>query len=244
MANPKSERVTIDTNSSILSPYTPVICIRGEINDETAAAFREAVDELQYQRHSEIALIELNSPGGDVLATFEILNIMKSAKIQWATYCASYAMSAAAVILSAGEPGRRFMSPLSTAMIHEVSGSPGEGHISQVRTSTKWMETLNGLLMNELCLNCDITEDEFRKRMKACDGPDLYLTAKEAQKFGLIDEVAIVSLAQSQAYQIEVVHEEGDEVDMDKILGTKPEEGVKKPKAAPKKKVEAPKRKR
>lgn len=219
MTDPKSERVTIDTNSSILSPHTPVICIRGEINEETAAAFREAVDELVYERHSEIALIELNSPGGEVLACFEILNIMKGAKIQWATYCASYAMSAAAVILSAGEPGRRFMSPLSTAMIHEVSGSSGWGHISQVRTSAKWMDTLNKLIVRELCENCDITLEEFTKRMKACDGPDMYLTPEEAKKFGLVDEVAIVTLAQSQAYQIEVIHEEGAEVNLDKILG-------------------------
>lgn len=230
MTGPKSEKVTIDTNSSILSNYAPVISIRGPITSETAESFRSAVETLLFERPTEIGLIELNSPGGDLLPTLEILNIMKGSKIQWATYCASYAMSAAAVILSAGEPGRRFMSPLSTVMVHELSGSPGWGHISEIKASTKWLDQLNGMVVDVFCSNCGISRAEFTKRMKANDGNDLYMTPHEAKKFGMIDEVAIMSLAQSQAYQIEVVHEEGEKVNFESILNGIKEQVAKKAK--------------
>lgn len=215
---PKSEKITVDTSSSILSHHAPIISIRGEINEETAENFRDAVETLLFERNTEMGLIEINSPGGGVLETMEILNIMKGSKIAWATYNASYAMSGAAIILSAGEPGRRFTSPLSTIMIHELSGDTGWGHITEIKSSAKWLDQVNNMIIETLCDNCGITRTEYAKRMKANEGHDLYLTPHEAKKFGIIDEVAIMSLAQAQAYSIELVHMAKEKVDFDRVL--------------------------
>ena len=117
---------------SMLSNYAPVITIRGEITERTAQNFRAAVDKLKYQRQSEVALLEINSVGGEVYAAFEMLNTIRSSGMDWITYNASHAFSAGALLLSAGTSQARFMSPKSTAMIHGLSGGIGYSGIDEI----------------------------------------------------------------------------------------------------------------
>jgi ATP-dependent Clp protease protease subunit len=190
--------------NEMLSPHGPIIYIRDEIDMETAAGFREAVEILEYERYCEFAMIEINSPGGEVDATLEIINIMRGSSLEFATYNVGQACSGAALILSAGTPGKRFMSPLSTAMVHDLSTGSGYDNIAELKSRTNYLDALNGMLRNLLASNCGISVKELEKRFKASESHDLFLLPQEAKDFGLVDFVAIASMAETQGYQIEL----------------------------------------
>jgi ATP-dependent Clp protease protease subunit len=208
--NPRNELLSLESANPLLSPYAPIINISGEIDEETARQFRQAVAELEYERHAEVGLIVLNSIGGSVFAGFEILNCMLGSKVDWITYNASHAFSFAAVILACGSKGKRFASPLSSTMVHGVSAGT-EGHINSMKVDMKHYDTINETLFNLLASNTGKSVEEIKTAIRATDSTDLFFTAEEAKAFGLVDEVAIVNLVQGQAYQLEVVAAGSDE---------------------------------
>jgi ATP-dependent Clp protease protease subunit len=201
---PRNELIAFESSNPLLSSHAPIINISGEIDDETARLFRQAVAELEYERHAEVGLIILNSVGGSVFATFEILNCMLGSKVDWITYNASHAFSAAGVILACGSKGKRFASPLSSTMIHGLSAGT-EGHLNSMKVDIKHYEAINEMLFNLLSANTGKSVDEIKSAIRATDSTDLFFSAQEAKDFGLVDEVAIVNLVQGQAYQLEVV---------------------------------------
>jgi ATP-dependent Clp protease protease subunit len=258
---PRNEIIAFEGSNPLLSSHAPIINISGEIDEETARQFRQAVAELEYERHAEVGLIILNSVGGSVFATFEILNCMLGSKVDWITYNASHAFSAAGVILACGSKGKRFASPLSSTMIHGLSAGT-EGHLSSMKVDIKHYETINEMLFNLLSANTGKSVEDIKAAIRATDSTDLFFTAQEAKDFGLVDEVAIVNLVQGQAYQLEVVSDGDEETmkalvesvsklaaggdvthDIQKILegAAKPEKPAKK-KAEPKKPEPKPKR--
>lgn len=202
--HPRNELIAFESANPLLSSHAPIINISGEIDDDTARLFRQAVAELEYERHAEVGLIILNSVGGSVFATFEILNCMLGSKVDWITYNASHAFSAAGVILACGSKGKRFASPLSSTMIHGLSAGT-EGHLSSMKVDIKHYETINEMLFGLLSANTGKSVDEIKAAIRATDSTDLFFTAQEAKEFGLVDEVAIVNLVQGQAYQLDVV---------------------------------------
>jgi hypothetical protein len=161
---------------------------------------------------------------------WEILNIMKSSNMEFMTYCVSHACSAAAVILSAGAAGKRFMAPLSYAMIHQIA-SGTSGHIEEIRSYVGHLEAVNQMLMGELAKNCNTTVEVIVNAIKATGSTDLFLTPAEAKALGLVDEIGYVNLAQARAYQLEVITD-----DPPAAQAPAPEE--EKPKKAPRKKAE------
>lgn len=214
--HPRNEIIAFEGSNPLLSSHAPIINISGEIDEETARLFRQAVAELEYERHAEVGLIILNSVGGSVFATFEILNCMLGSKVDWITYNASHAFSAAGVILACGSKGKRFASPLSSTMIHGLSAGT-EGHISSMKVDIKHYETINEMLFNLLSANTGKSVEDIKAAIRATDSTDLFFTAQEAKDFGLVDEVAIVNLVQGQAYQLEVVSD-GDEETMKALV--------------------------
>ena len=208
-------------NCDILDPHTPTIYLSGVIDKGMAKKFREAVRELEFVRKSDIALIVIDSVGGMILSSFEILNTMKSSKIEFMTYNISHAYSAGAILLSAGSPGKRFMAPLSNAMIHQVSAG-SIGHIEEMRTEMKYVERMNQMIIIELAKNCSTTPTKVLEAITATGSTDLHLDPYEAKAFGLVDEVAYVSLVQAKAYQLEVITEEEPEPVKPKRVRKKP----------------------
>jgi ATP-dependent Clp protease protease subunit len=106
------------------------------------------------------------------------------------TVCVGIAASAAAVILSSGAKGKRFCLPNSEVMIHQVMGG-AEGQASDIAIVAKHIlrtkENLNKILAKN-------TGQKFEQVEKDSDR-DYYMTADEAKKYGIIDE--IVSKAKS-----------------------------------------------
>lgn len=240
------------SDGEILDPLTPTIYLSGEVTSKMAKAFRDAVRELEFERKSDIALIVIDSIGGSVLACFEILNTIKSSKIEFLTYNVSHAYSAGSVILSAGSKGKRFAAPLSRTMVHQISAGTG-GALEVMRCDMKEFEAVNSMLVDELCRNCGISREKLEKMIKETGSTDLYLSPKEAKALGLVDEVGCVTLTQAKAYQLEFVTEEEEEEKPKapkKKVATKAKyvpddlEEEEKPKAPAKKPVKRPTKKK
>lgn len=176
---------------SILNEFEPVIYLHGHIDGIIAKKFIEAVSEIEHDRESPIAIIDINTPGGDVGAMSAILSTMKGARVKFATYVSSEASSAGAVILSAGERGMRFASPFSNIMVHEMLiGTPLEP-IEDTQRRVEFMGRQNDAMIDFLAKNCGKTAKQLRKILKDSGGRDYYMTPQQALDFGIIDHIKI-----------------------------------------------------
>lgn len=190
---------------SILSPYAPVITIRGEIDQQTAAAFHSATEKLKHQRKTEVAMIEISSVGGEVFAAFEILNTMKASGIHWITYNKSHAFSAGALILSAGE--MRVMAPLATAMIHGMSGGIGYKGIEEISAEVQHDVQLNDMLLDEIAKNCKTTVAKLKKMIKDSGSRDLWLMPQDALKLKLVEKIGVAALNPVMGFQLDIAEQ-------------------------------------
>lgn len=126
----------------------------------------------------------INSPGGSVTAGLAIYDTMQYVKCPVSTVCVGMAASMGAVLLAAGEKGKRFALPNSQMMLHQVAGgATGEAIQIEItaRQIVKIKERLNKILASH-------TGQSYAKIEKDTDR-DFYLDANDAKKYGLIDKV-------------------------------------------------------
>jgi ATP-dependent Clp protease protease subunit len=161
-----------------------IIFLGGQIDDHVANL---VIAQLLYLDHSDPKKdiqLYINSPGGSVTAGLAILDTMALVKADVSTICVGIAASMGAVLLSAGQKGKRFALPNSEVMIHQVMGG-AEGQASDIAINAKHIlrtkETLNKILAKN-------TGKPIAQIEKDSDR-DYYLTADEAKKYGLVDEL-------------------------------------------------------
>ena len=177
----KGER-TYDIYSRLL--LDRIVFISGEVNDEMANAICAQLLFLQSQDPKKEISCYVNSPGGSVTAGLAIYDTMQFVKCPIATYCIGQAASMGAVLLTAGAKGRRFALPNARIMIHQPWGG-AEGKASDIEITAKEIlrlkEILNGILAKHSGQKmADVVKDTDR---------DHFMSAEEAKKWGLIDEV-------------------------------------------------------
>src|SRR6184192_4663882 len=126
----------------------------------------------------------INSPGGSVTAGLAIYDTMQYIKPEVATLCVGQAASMGAVLLAAGTKGKRFALPHSRIMIHQpLGGFQGQAADIdiQAREILRMREELNNILMKH-------TGQSLKKIEKDTDR-DMFMSGKQAQEYGLVDEV-------------------------------------------------------
>jgi ATP-dependent Clp protease protease subunit len=126
----------------------------------------------------------INSPGGSVTAGLAIYDTMQYIRPQISTVCVGQAASMGAVLLAAGAKGKRFALPHSRIMIHQpLGGFQGQATDIdiQAREILRMREELNSILMKH-------TGQSLKKIEKDTDR-DLFMNGKQAQEYGLVDEV-------------------------------------------------------
>lgn len=128
--------------------------------------------------------IYINSGGGSVSAGLGIYDTMQLINSQVATICTGMAASMAAVLLTAGEKGKRSALPHSRVMIHQPLGG-AEGQASDIEITARQIMQLKRELYEILSLHTGV---EYAKIEKDADR-DYWLRATEAVEYGLIDEV-------------------------------------------------------
>jgi ATP-dependent Clp protease, protease subunit len=126
----------------------------------------------------------INSPGGSVTAGLAIYDTMQYVRPQISTVCVGQAASMGAVLLAAGAKTKRYALPHSRIMIHQpLGGFQGQAADIdiQAREILRMREDLNNILMKH-------TGQSLKKIEKDTDR-DLFMNGKQAQEYGLVDEV-------------------------------------------------------
>ena len=126
----------------------------------------------------------LNSPGGLVTAGLAIYDTMQYIKPRISTLCMGQAASMAAVLLAAGEPGKRFALPHSRILIHQLMGGV-QGQATDIAIHSKEIlrmkEELNQILAHHSGQPIDKIEKDSER--------DFFMNGSQAKEYGLIDEV-------------------------------------------------------
>ena len=127
----------------------------------------------------------VNSPGGVVSAGLAIYDTMQYIKAKVATTCVGMAASIAALLLAAGEPGKRFALPRARVMIHQPSAHGLGGQATDIEIHAKEIVKLKKQLTAILAEHTGQTV----KRIERDSDRNFFMSSEEAQKYGLIDEV-------------------------------------------------------
>jgi len=130
--------------------------------------------------------IYINSPGGLVSSCLAIYDVMNYVKPDISTVCIGQAASAAAFILAAGTKGKRYALINSRIMLHQVSAGT-DGNIQDVKIQVNEFERANETMLRE---TARMTGHSIKKIKNDLDR-DYYMSAMEAEKYGIIDKVFI-----------------------------------------------------
>ncbi len=132
-------------------------------------------------------IMYINSPGGSFTSLMAIYDTMQFARPDVQTYCLGQAASAAAVLLSAGTPGKRFALPNSRILIHQPSMEGAYGQVSDLEIQANEIQRVRRLMETTLAKHTNKSPEEIRTDIER----DNILTADEAKEYGIIDEVIV-----------------------------------------------------
>ena len=161
-----------------------VIFLVGPVNDQTANLVVAQLLFLESENPDKDISLYINSPGGSVSAGMSIFDTMQFIKPDVSTLCMGMAASMGAFLLAAGTQGKRFSLPNSKIMIHQpLGGAQGQATDIEIhaREILKTREQLNRILAER--------SGQPLEKIQADTERDYYMSAQEAQTYGLIDQV-------------------------------------------------------
>ena len=161
-----------------------IIFLGGEIDDTTANLVVAQMLFLEMEDPDADIMLYINSPGGSVTAGMAIYDTMRYLKCEVSTLCIGMAASMGAFLLAAGAKGKRKALPHAEIMIHQpLGGARGQATDIQIQAEQilKIKKTLNELLSQNTGKSLKTIEKDVER--------DHYMTAEEALKYGLIDEI-------------------------------------------------------
>lgn len=161
-----------------------IIFIGGPIDDHVANLVMAQLLFLDSEDSKKDISIYINSPGGVVTAGMAIYDTIQYVQADVSTICIGQAASAAAVLLACGAKGKRYALPNARVMIHQVMGG-AEGQATDVEIQTREILRVKKAINEVLAKH---TGQPIAKIEKDSDR-DFYMSALEAKKYGLIDEV-------------------------------------------------------
>lgn len=161
-----------------------IVFLAGPIEDHTANLVIAQLLFLASEDPKKDIQLYVNSPGGSVTAGLAILDTMNHVKPDVSTVCVGIAASAAAVILAAGQKGKRYALPNAEVMIHQPWGG-AQGQAADIEITAKHIiatrERLNKILSKA-------TGQPLERIEKDVDR-DYFMMAEEAKKYGIVDEI-------------------------------------------------------
>lgn len=161
-----------------------VVFLGGPIDDDTANLVIAQFLFLEAEDPKKDISLYINSPGGSVSATLAMVDTMNHIKPAVGTVCVGMAASGAAILLSAGEKGKRFALPNAEVMIHQPHGG-AEGQATDIEITAKHIVALRTRLNKMLAKNTGQPLAKIEKDVER----DFFMTADEAKKYGIIDQV-------------------------------------------------------
>ncbi len=161
-----------------------IIFLSGEIDDAVANTVVAQLIYLEAKDPSKDISLYINSPGGSVSAGLAIYDTMNYIKCDVSTICIGMAASMGAFLLSSGQKGKRYALPNSEIMIHQPLGG-AQGQASDIKIAAEHILKTRQKLNTILAQNSGRTLAEIERDTDR----DNYLSAQEAQNYGLIDKV-------------------------------------------------------
>ena len=126
----------------------------------------------------------INSPGGVVTAGLAVYDTMRYVRCPVSTICIGQAASMAAVLLGAGEKGRRYCLPHSRVLLHQPMGG-ARGQATDIEIQAREIRHLKDLIIDILVKATGQSSERITKDIDR----DFYMGAAEAKKYGLVDEI-------------------------------------------------------
>ncbi len=171
-----------DIFSRLLNDRIVMLC--EEVNDTTASLVVAQLLYLEAQDPDKDIQFYINSPGGSVTAGLAIYDTMQYIKADVSTICIGMAASMGAFLLSSGAKGKRIALPNAEIMIHQPSGG-SQGQATDIQIQAAHILRIKDKLNRILAEN---TGKPIETIAADCER-DNYMTAEEAQAYGLIDKV-------------------------------------------------------
>ncbi len=163
-----------------------IIFIGTPIYDEVANDVIAQMLFLQMSDAKKDIHVYINSPGGSVTGGMAIYDTINFLSCDVVTYCVGMAASMATVLLAAGAKGKRFALPNSRVMLHQPTGG-ATGQTSDISIAAKeilrWRRVINETLSHHSGKTVEQIEKDSDR--------DFYMTAQEAQAYGLVDHVVV-----------------------------------------------------
>jgi len=161
-----------------------IIFLGEPINDHVANIVIAQLLFLDAEDKNKDIKFYINSPGGSVTAGLAIYDTMQYIRSDVSTICIGMAASMAAVLLSSGAKGKRFVLPNSEVMIHQVMGG-AEGQASDIKIRAEHILKTKDRLNNILAKH---TGQKIPRIDKDTDR-DTFMNSEEAKKYGLVDKI-------------------------------------------------------
>ena len=162
-----------------------IIYLGEDVNPTTSSLIVAQMLFLESEDPDKEIYFYINSPGGSITDGMAIVDTMNYIKCPVETVCVGLAASMGAVLLTAGEKGKRFAMPNSEIMIHQplIGGGGLQGQATEIKIHADHLvrtrEKLNKFLSERTGKPLDVIEKDTER--------DNYMTAEEALEYGLID---------------------------------------------------------
>lgn len=161
-----------------------IIFLTGQVEDGVSAVICAQLLFLESENPTKDISFYINSPGGVVTSGMAMYDTMQYIKPAVSTVCIGQAASMGSLLLTAGAKGKRFSLPNSRIMIHQPSGG-AQGQATDIEIQAREILRLRANLNNIYVKHTGRKLADIEKAMER----DNFMSADEAKKFGLIDEV-------------------------------------------------------
>ncbi len=161
-----------------------IIMLSGEVNDAVASTIVAQMLFLEAEDPEKDIYFYINSPGGVITSGMAIYDTMNYIRPDVVTICIGQAASMGSFLLSSGAKEKRFALPHARIMIHQPLGG-AQGQATDIEIQAKEILRMKAELNAILAKNCGQT---IKKVEKDTDR-DNFMSASEAQEYGMIDEV-------------------------------------------------------
>ena len=163
-----------------------IIFLVGPINDAVASLICAQLLYLESENPNKDISLYINSPGGVVSSGLAIYDTIQYVRPDVSTVCIGQAASMGSLLLAAGAKGKRFSLPNARIMIHQPSGG-AQGQASDIEIQAREILTLRARLNQIYVQHTGKALDSIEAAVER----DKFLSPKEAQEFGLIDDVVV-----------------------------------------------------
>lgn len=167
----------------------PMTLLVNKFDEPSAKEFRDNFNKAINTGQKLIPIV-IDSYGGQVYSLLSMIATIKSSPVPVATIITGKGMSCGSILFSCGSEGYRFIDPLSTIMIHEVS-SGSFGKVEDIKADAKEVERLNQLVFKMMANNIGKPDDYFLKIVHEKNHADWFLTADEAKQHNLANHIRI-----------------------------------------------------